>query len=295
MKRKMMRILTEIRTNICRNWFVFITSVLTIFISSFIIGLLLTGLLNLETISNQITESIKIYVQIDDDLNPAGIELLKSKIETLGETSSITFTDKDEALNQYVDFYGENGEFFEMWREDNPLKNSFTIALNNSEKVDEIASQLRDLNGVYEVTYGGDSVLKALDMLGSIKVGGAIGSLLFLILMIFVLSNIINQTIYNRKDEIGIMSSVGASPKYIRDPFIAEGIVICLSGCIPASVVLSLVYEQIYKVMDDSVLPGSLELYNPNMIICFLLVTFILLGSTIGAICAAAQTNKHLK
>ena len=295
MRNSIKRLCSEIKSNIIRNCFMFITSAMTILISSFIVGLLLIGLLNLEKISNEITDSIQIYVQIADDISPAGIELLQQQIEGLSDPLKVTYSDKDEALNQYVDFYGENGEFFEMWREDNPLKNSFSIELQDPSKVDDIAAQIRELHGVYEVTYGGDSVLKALEMLNSVRIIGLLGCILFLFLMVFVLSNTINQTIYNRRDEIGIMSSVGASPRAIMVPFIAEGIIICLVGCLPAAGTLSVLYSKIVFMFDGSILPGSIQLIAPSKIQLILAVVFVVMSFVAGAGCAATQTSKHLK
>ena len=93
------------------------------------------------------------------------------------------------------------------------------------------------------MTYGGSSTNKLVDILESVRNGGAIFVVALIIVALFMIANTIKITITSRSTEISIMRMVGASNWYIRIPFMLEGIFIGLIGSIVPLLILVYGYK----------------------------------------------------
>jgi len=125
----------------------------------------------------------------------------------------------------------------------------------------------------------------------------SIGIIVILLLVsLFIISNTIRITMYNRKLEINIMKSVGATDWFIRWPFMVEGMVL---GLISSVIAIGLVWlindfaikkimEVFYAVLDAS--PVEFTQYVLPMLGCFVAV-----GVVIGSIGSAFSIRKYLK
>ncbi len=68
-----------------------------------------------------------------------------------------------------------------------------------------------------------------------------------LVISVFIISNTIKLTTFDRRDEIAIMKMVGATDGFIRWPFVYEGLLIGLMGAVIAFGLQWLLYEAISK------------------------------------------------
>jgi len=74
----------------------------------------------------------------------------------------------------------------------------------------------------------------------------ALIAILFVV-SVFIISNTIKLTTFDRRDEIAIMKMVGATDGFIRWPFVYEGLLIGLMGAVIAFGLQWLLYEAISK------------------------------------------------
>src|SRR3990167_3320884 len=77
-----------------------------------------------------------------------------------------------------------------------------------------------------------DKIAKATQFF---RQAGIIGIIIFIIISMLIIFNTIRMTIFNRRDELVIMRLLGATPGYIRGPFIVETM---LYGVVAAAVSL---------------------------------------------------------
>ena len=90
-----------------------------------------------------------------------------------------------------------------------------------------MAEQLKQKTGVEEVSYGQDWVKSYSQMTRALKTAGIIFALVILGSALFVISNCIRSSIYQRKEEIEVLELIGATARYIRRPFLVEGVTLC--------------------------------------------------------------------
>ena len=72
------------------------------------------------------------------------------------------------------------------------------------------------------------------------------------VVSVFIISNTIKLTTFDRKDEIAIMKMVGATNGFIRWPFVYEGFMLGLTGAVLAFLLQWGLYEAIAKGVGES-------------------------------------------
>ena len=119
-------------------------------------------------------------------------------------------------------------------------KYAYNVEVNDTKQLQQVASQIDEIENVNEVTYGGSSTTSLVDSLEMIRNGGAVFVVALTILALFMIANTIKLTITSRQTEISIMRMVGASNWFIRLPYMLEGIFIGALGTIIPFLVLYL-------------------------------------------------------
>ena len=69
---------------------------------------------------------------------------------------------------------------------------------------------------------------------------------------VFIISNTIKLTTFDRREEIAIMQMVGATNGFIRWPFVYEGFMIGLIGAVMAFLLQWGLYEAVAKGVDTN-------------------------------------------
>ena len=113
-------------------------------------------------------------------------------------------------------------------------------------KFEDSIYQIKQIPEIESMVYDAN-IAKSLAKVRSIVLiasGWVIALLLFVSL--FIIANTIKLTVYNRRLEISIMKSVGATDAFIRVPFIIEGMVLgIISGLLSYGLVY-LLYSRLY-------------------------------------------------
>lgn len=134
----------------------------------------------------------------------------------------------------------------------NILRDRFAIKVKDLRKQSETVEKIRNVEGV-----GGISAYAELTN-GFITVRNiatvicvALIAVLFVI-SVFIISNTIKLTTFDRREEIAIMKMVGATNGFIRWPFVYEGFMLGLTGAVLAFLLQWGLYEAIAKGVDTN-------------------------------------------
>ena len=121
--------------------------------------------------------------------------------------------------------------------------------------------------------------------------GGIIGVLL--VVSLFIIVNTIKLTVYNRRLEIYIMKSVGATDGFVRFPFVVEG---WLMGIVAGGIGYGLIYLLYQAIVDNLVVKNQLFSLVPfDRQWLPLLVGFLAGGTLVGVSGSAISIRKYLK
>ena len=113
---------------------------------------------------------------------------------------------------------------------------------------------------------------------------------------IMIIFNTIRMAIYTRKDEISIMKLIGATPNYIRGPFLVEAALYgVFAGVAATGIVYLLVYSIGSKVSDAAEFSETYEYLTDPSTIILMLLSSVTIGILIGVVSSMLAMEKHLK
>ena len=241
--------------NLWRNGAMTFSSIFAVTITLLLIGVISVLALNVQDISANIEEGVRIYVKLERSIDENAENEVGKQIKQLKGVASATYFSKDEELSKLIDKQGEDGkELFESYRDDNPLGAAYEVEAKDPTKLASLAKKIKDIPNVNSVNYGGDSTQSMVSTLNTIQTGGTVFIVGLVIVALFMISNTIKITITARSTEISIMRMVGASNWYIRIPFMLEGMLIGLFGAIIPIFVLVYGYGALYNYTGGSLM-----------------------------------------
>ena len=224
-------------SNILKNKQTFFLSVATIIISIFILGLFLMLFVNLNGFLSKWNSQVQLIVYLNDNITSSQKEILVDIISKSPNVESYLEVSRDEAWVEFQSNISENMEPF-MDLDFNPLPASYKIKLKEIDNrllfIRELSEILNVQKGVESVEYGKEWISRFEKFMVFSKVFlFAMGGLLCLGLTL-IISNTIRLSIYSRQDEIELMLLIGATPRFVKIPFLLEGIFQGFTGSILA-------------------------------------------------------------
>lgn len=194
---------------------------------------------NLRSVINSWGDRTQIVAYVKDSPDAA---TMRAAVMRVPGVSSAEFVSKDKALSELkAELKGHEAILEGV--DENPLPASFEIRVNGSYKnpaeLTNVAERLKTLPWVEDVQYSREWVEKLSAFFRFIELAAAFIGVFLAAATIFIISNTIRLTVYARREEIEIMSLVGASDSFIRVPFFIEGVLQGLIGGLLALVILA--------------------------------------------------------
>jgi cell division transport system permease protein len=114
-----------------------------------------------------------------------------------------------------------------------------------------------------------------------------------LIVSLFIIVNTIKLTVHNRREEIYIMKSVGATDGYVRFPFVVEGLLLgVMAGGVGYGLIAALYRALLNNLTFDNPLLKLVPFTHQWLP---LLIGFLAGGMLVGVCGSAISMNKYLK
>ena len=187
---------------------------------------------------------------VDEKMTDAEARGLQPKLESLPGVADCTFVSRDEARDTYVEKYDENDLYEDLDAE--IFRHRYVIHMTDLSVMDDLRGQLEQVEGVVKVRADeaiSNGFITMRNIAGVISV--ALIAVL-LIVSIFIMSNTIKLTTFDRRDEIAIMKMVGATDSFIRWPFVYEGLLLGITGAVVAFGLQWLLYTGMVKGVSSS-------------------------------------------
>jgi cell division transport system permease protein len=197
-------------------------AILTMFLT-FLLG----GVFFLATISSvlvlQFFESKpQITVFFTDKATADDAKALEKILDETSKVSSMKYVSKDDALAIYREQNKSDPLLLEMVTAD-ILPASLEVSAKNPAYLGELSPIIQKAQGVEEVVFQKDVVDALLSWTNAIRVAGGSLAILLAIDSLLIIMTVVSMKIALKKEEIEILKLVGASPWYIRMPFVMEG------------------------------------------------------------------------
>lgn len=259
------------------------------------IGIVFSISANIDNYVSEIQKNAVVMAFFRDDVSREDALAATESIKNLDNISEVKFVSKEEGLSSQEDSMGEEyKEIFAILQNDNPLPDGVQITISDLEQYNQTVESIRAVNGIDIIRQRGDYVDKLVAIRSVISIIGTGVILLLLIISLAIVSNTIKITMFTRKLEINIMKAVGATNRFIRTPFVIEGM---LLGIIAGVVSTGFLYF-IYKLAEQTLMSSfsGLGAFVPFTKFAFpLLGVFILMGALVGSIGSAISIGKYLR
>ena len=178
----------------------------------------------------------------------------------------------------------------------NPFPPSLEVELDDAhEKVLEIQSflgKLKKQKGIDFVDDGEDWVLQWFSFVRLFSWGSRLICLLFALAAIFIISNAVSLLVYSHRDEVEILSIVGATDSFIRGPFVLQGI---LQACTGALLALMVLWFSVW-IINTHILPDYQSLFVGSLYFLPTMLCFFIMcvGLVLGGIGSYFSVNRFL-
>jgi cell division transport system permease protein len=308
MKRKlitMRRIIVAGIVNFFRNSWLSVAATAVMVVSLIII--LSTVILNV-TARNAITElskNLKISVYLKDDATQKEVQRLQNDLFLNPNVSDVIYVSKEQAQKQFSQNYQDDQKLLEglalVGGDTLPASLDVSVTdLSQVQAVGEIPQGESYQSTVDSVSLGKTDAKKTIDRAASaqkyITTASVIAAAVFAVVSMLIIFNTIRMAIYTRGEEIKIMKLIGATPGYIRGPFLVEASVYgVIAGTVAASLALTSIYSLGGKVANQAEFAATYDFFTSVKVIVALYVGAILLGILVGVISSMLAMEKHLK
>ncbi|CAM4146114.1 cell division protein FtsX [Streptococcus penaeicida] len=308
MIRNFFRHIWESIKNLKRNWWMTIAAVSSVAITLTLVGIFAATLLNIERVATGVQNNIQIntYLQVDSTDTAKVVQKVGGKqvkndkyhkvydqITAIDGVDKITFSSKDEQLQKLQDTMGDVWKMYD--KDTNPLQDIYMVETKKPSQVKSVSAAIKEIEGVDDVDYGGINSDKLMKFASFIKTWGLVGTLLLLLVAIFLISNTIRMTIMSRQRDIEIMRLVGAKNSYIRGPFFFEGAWVGFLGAILPSVIIYYLYEYTYRQFTPQLNLNGLSMYPINYYLYILIAALFVIGIIIGSLGSVLSMRRYLK
>lgn len=285
---------SQAKKNVTRNGLMSIASLFTIASCLIILGVFAILTINVNSITTQVKDQCEIQLYIVPDAPQERVDAIGAEIRAVENVKEATLFTKQQTLEYAVnDMFEGNAEMLEGFDEDNPFSDSYKIVLSDIEKTKETADALSQLPDVEKVVNKQDVVNIVLSLSGAVKKFSIVIMLILLVVAIVIISNTVKLTVFNRRKEINIMKYIGATDRFIRVPFVLEGLIIGFLGSVVAFLAVFWGYFALLKYVAKLNFT-VFELVGVWDIASVIAVLFVVFGSLIGVAGSAISMRKHL-
>lgn len=283
--------------SVFRNFSLSLASIACIVITLMVVSIAIILSYNVNNFTEMVEKDLTIVVFLDRHTTLERIEELKEEITLINHVESVAFQDKMDIAKEMMESSDEYKVVLEEYqtRETNPLSDTFHIKVTEVEKLEEVATQIEDLDDVISVKYGKgmvEQLVSVFDMIKNVSYGVVIALIL---VTAFLISNTIKIAIASRKREIEIMRLVGASNINIKIPFIFEGLFLGIFGSIIPIVATILSYDALYKHFNGQIGSPFIQLVQPLPFTYFVSIILLIIGVLVGMFGSLGAVKKHLK
>lgn len=143
MNKTLGRHLREAVKSLGRNAWMSIASISAVTVTLLLVGTFLVIMMNLNNIASNIEEDVEITVLIDRTADQNAQKQLESKLKNLEKVENVQFSSKDQELEKLIKSFGEKGESFKLFEQDNPLNDVFIVKTKVPEDTPVVAEEIK--------------------------------------------------------------------------------------------------------------------------------------------------------
>ncbi len=275
-----------------------LASIATIVATLTLLGTFYTLTRNLTEILNEAQTSVGLTVFFDEDVTESRIREIESEVRMRVEVSEVHYISPEEAWEKYKE-ESLSEELAAVFGTDNPLEKSASLVVQLSDVTMQeiLVRYLRDIAGVRKVNYS-QSMAEAVAGIQEIVRWVSIALIVLLAAVaVFLIRTTVTNGINVRREEISIMSIIGATDYFMEFPFVVEGILIGALGSILPIAFIEFLYDRICGILINEFgsIFGGVKLLPVGVIVHDFTPIALIFGIGIGFFSSWFTAAKHVR
>ena len=255
----------------------YFSSVISISLVLFLVGMAGVLIVNARSVSNYFKENITVSAVLAPEADEADASALADELETSGYVKDVRIISKEEGTEEMKEILGD--DFMDVF-EVNPIPVSLELQIAadyiSNDSLSVIENSLRDYPAVDDVVYQ-QSLVELLNAnLERIGLVAGVFVLLLLFISVVLINNTVRLNVYSKRFTIHTMRMVGATKGFITRPFVGQAFFQGLiAGAIADVFILGALYlirnefYQLFSLFDAVLLGGVMAaVLVLGMIIC---------------------------
>jgi len=290
-----------------------LASIATMSACIFLFGLFFSILVNFQYIIRSAEEGVAITVFFDEEATDEQIQKIGKELKARDDVSEVKYISAEQAWEDFQkDYFGDNLELAEGFKDDNPLANSdnYEVYMKTTDNNQDLIARSKSLSSTQQDLVKFAQSLDGVSKVNKSDVANTLSSVNMLVayisiaiiaillgVSIFLISNTVTMGITVRKEEIAIMKYIGAKDFVVRSPFVIEGLIIGIFGAaIPLGLLYVLYDKAVSYVMERfSILKNIIDFLPVNVVYTYLLPIGLIMGIGIGFLGSFFTVRKHLR
>jgi len=225
-------------------------SVLTMAVALAAVGAFLLVVLNLHSLTANWREDVQLVAYLDQ-LPPADeLGRVEEGLRGWPEVEGVVFVSRQQALERFRKRLGPDSDLLtgiDAAVLPASLEISFADGYRDRVSVERVAKRMRAEFNLGDLQYGRDWLEQFEAFTALLELVGTVLGAFLVFAAAFIVTNTIKLTLYARRDELEVMSLVGATLRFIKLPFLIEGLLQGLLGGLLALAILAAVYHLVLR------------------------------------------------
>jgi cell division transport system permease protein len=267
----------------------YLTSLISISLVLFLLGVVGFLILNAQSLSNYVKENIGVNIELKDNIREADIQQFRKILDVKKYVKSTEYISKEQAAAETQKALGED---FIRFLGYNPLPISIKVKLiaeyANPDSINSIEKDLGKYKQINEIYYRKSLVHEINENVRKISLVLISFTLLLFLIALTLINNTIRLSVYSKRFLIHSMQLVGATRSFIRMPFIMKS---AWQGLISAMISITLLLTTIYFAQQQ--VEGIIEFVDPTLL-ALLFGGEIITGIIISSVSSFFAVNKYL-
>jgi cell division transport system permease protein len=268
----------------------YFTSILSVALVLFMLGLLGLLILNAKKLSDFVKENIGFSVILNEDVKEADIIRLQKNLDAERYVKSTRYITKEKAAREMEELLGEDFIDFLGY---NPLLASIEVQLYapyaNNDSIRVIEEELKDISQIKEVFYQKSLIHLVNENVKKITLIILSFSALLLLISLTLINNTIRLSVYAKRFIIKTMELVGATKGFIRKPFLLRSVIHGFYAAVLANILLGVV---IYFAQQEFI---EIFSFQDFQMIGYLFLFVLIIGISLNCLSTFFAVNKFLR
>ena len=279
--------------NIFNHGFMSLASILITIACLLLMGSSLLIATNANNIIRTLEDENEVVAYVNEDYTEEEARAMEPELLALENVMSVTFVSRDQAFDDFKGQYANSTLLNDL--DSSILRDRYVIYLDDISQMQDTLQEVLSVRGIVKAS-GHLEIAQGFVTLRNVV--GAVSLILVAVLLVislFIMSNTVKLTTFERREEIAIMKMVGATNAYIKWPFVVEGMLLGLVGSLAAYIAQWGIYMLVGEKIVESAGLNFLTVISFSDLAVPLLILFVAMGLGVGVIGSLMAIKKFLK